>query len=148
MPAAERPASLFQLAFQSRASLTVSAEEEPKNLELFANPPFLIAYMLSTPSWRLTQLGVDGQNAIYNGGLSGKSLFFGSNNAEVIAIAAGNNTSSWNGDHALSLSSTTSWSSGGGRVALGVTDSGIFALAGQNGDIIAVISHRTILSGY
>jgi hypothetical protein len=94
---------------------------------------------------RQSQLGVNGELAIANGGLAGKPRFFGSARAEVTsrAVQLGN----WNGDDAGAATSTYSWFAFDAPANQGAR-AGIFSADQNNGRVIYNISHRTILSGY
>jgi hypothetical protein len=123
----------------------VSAVAVPKNNELLASLPSLNAFALPTPSWRLTQLGVDGNYAIYIGGLANKGLFFGGSTTETVSASSGNG--SWNEDGAYSTFGTHPLAVRGGSSHVG-TGSGVFRFANSPGDENNAFSHRTILSGY
>jgi hypothetical protein len=93
-----------------------------------------------------SQLGVNNQNAIYNGGLSGKSQFFGSGTSEIIGSAI--QIGGWNGDHARAPYSTNPWLLRGAEADRDQI-AGIFAFSYWSGAAyLGTSGHRTILSGY
>jgi hypothetical protein len=94
---------------------------------------------------RLTQLGVNNSNAIWNGALAGNVKFFGTATAEVVGGA--DQYGSWNGDRANSVISSSPWVNRGGRSG-NSSGSGVFALHRDPGQDSDPIGHRTILSGY
>jgi hypothetical protein len=79
--------------------------------------------------------------------LAGKPQFFGDTLAETISAAV--TAGSWNGDYATSVNSTNPWLVLGGRSSLG-SSAGVFAFSSSTvtGGDNAILSHRTILSGY
>jgi hypothetical protein len=88
---------------------------------------------------------VNNWDAIINGGIAGKSQFFGSSAAETVAAAS--STGSWNGDYAYSVYSGNPWAYRGGRSYNGA-NAGSFAFNNATGGVNYSIGHRTILSGY
>ena len=95
-----------------------------------------------------TQLGVNTQSAIVNGGLANKPSFFGSSIAEIVSSANTLN-GSWNGDRSPSNISTNPWLGRSGHSNLGF-EIGIFSFNGMSagGGPQYYTSHRTILLGY
>jgi hypothetical protein len=94
----------------------------------------------------LTQLGVNGNQALAEGGLVGKIQFLGASTAEVVSV---NNVESGGWDNGVSRStySSLAWTSRGGQVLNG-RNAGHLALGRENGSGYEYVSHRTILSGY
>jgi hypothetical protein len=92
---------------------------------------------------------VDDQYATANGALANKVQFFGSNTAETTSITGESWMNSWNGDRLLSARSVNPWLITSGTSSYGTT-SGVFATSYNSGagGTEAVLSHRTILSGY
>jgi hypothetical protein len=88
---------------------------------------------------------VNSYTAIYNGGLAGRSQFFGSGTAETVAAAS--STGSWNGDDAYSVDSANPWLRRGNQSPNG-SNAGAFAFISATGGVYEYVGHRTILSGY
>jgi hypothetical protein len=89
---------------------------------------------------------VNNVNAIWMGGLANNSRFFGSGTTE--ARSAATNAAGWNGDWSTSVSSAMPWFMRGERGEIS-SGAGAFALWSYPGDIGgAIVTHRTILSGY
>ncbi|MCL2002009.1 hypothetical protein FWG76_01225 [Candidatus Saccharibacteria bacterium] len=86
-------------------------------------------------------------SAIGNGRLSNNPLFFGTALAETISNNLAN-VGGWNGDRANNVYSAAAYSLRGGRIDLGLIDSGIFAFGTSAGGSQNFSSHRTILLGY
>jgi hypothetical protein len=92
-----------------------------------------------------TQLGVNSDVAIRNGGLADNPLFFGSATSEI--LSANDLRGSWNRDQAYPVISSYSFFTRGGPANYG-TDTGAVAFSRSNGVASATAGHRTILSGY
>jgi hypothetical protein len=143
--------------------LTVSAVAPPKNWGFSASAPFLIAASEFTPSWVksafstsikplkiyhiFTQLGVNNWDAIINGGIAGKSQFFGGSTSEIVSVVAWNG--SWDNGRPNSVALGYSWQLMGGATNEG-SAAGVLSFYSANGGpgTAAYYSHRTILSGY
>jgi uncharacterized protein YyaL (SSP411 family) len=96
------------------------------------------------------QLGVNGKDAVVNGGLAGNAKFFGTATAEVVTRAAVDtyNSGGWNGDYANTVHSTLPWFTRGGHVQDHV-GAGLFAFLNNFSNTPEYrFGHRTILSGY
>jgi hypothetical protein len=92
------------------------------------------------------QLGVNSDSAIYNGGLAGNSLFFGTATAEVVSVAVYNG--GWNGDRAQPPESAWPWFRNGGGADAGAA-AGIVTFYRHSGGAGNTYGYgRTILSGY
>jgi hypothetical protein len=97
-------------------------------------------------SWH-SQLGVDAQNAIQVGVLSGRPQFFGEATAETVA-RSGTGGSGWNGDRSYTVYSNEPWFAFSSPSNLGA-QAGLFSPDADNGAYnVAQNGHRTILSGY
>jgi hypothetical protein len=117
----------------------------PKNLELFAKPPLMMAVCPFTPSLVKCQLGVNNELAITRGTLANKPQFFGIARAEVTSSAA--QLGNWHGDDAGAQTSVYPWLNFDAPANQGARP-GVFSADQNTGGVVESVSHRTILSGY
>ena len=88
---------------------------------------------------------MDGQNAIWNGGLASNQTFFGASFAEVASAAI--TLGGWHEDRVWAANSTNSWYLRGGNSNIAI-ESGILTSGYMNGGVRQDFTHRAILSGY